>query len=82
MNNEHTIGGRIAGAAFVCLLGVLVGCMVAPLFGWWIKRLLYRSYYMDHDCEQKVENIMPVVWVGLWIIAFLAWAFVLAVNLC
>lgn len=80
MNEKRTISGTIAGAAFVCLLAVLIGCMVAPVFGGWIKHLLYVEYGDERDGEQKVNEMMPIVWVGLWIIALLAWAFVFLCN--
>lgn len=85
MNDTNEVGWLarlIIGIGIVGMLAILVGCMVAPLFGKWIEGRLYQSYYMDHDCEQKVANMMPSVWLSLWIIAFLAWAFVLAINLC
>lgn len=77
---EHAIGRRIEAAAVICVLAVLVGAMVAPIFGWWIKSLLYRYYALCDDCEKQVENTMKTVWVWLWTIAFVAWAYVIWCN--
>ena len=73
---EHAIGRRIGAAAMVCVLTVIIGAMVAPIFGWWIKNLLYQHYALHSDCEQMVAKDMPAIWVALWIIAILAWIFV------
>ena len=78
---EHAVGRRIGAAAMVCVLMALVGAMVAPIFGWWIKGLLYRYYALDDDCESKTNKTMRFVWIGLWITAFLAWAFVIWCNI-
>ena len=78
---EHAIGSRIGAAAVVCVLAVVVGAMVAPIFGWWIKSILYRRYALCDDCEQQVKNTMKVVWTWLWVLAFMAWAFVIACNI-
>jgi Mn2+/Fe2+ NRAMP family transporter len=77
---EHAIERRIGGAAVVCMLIVVVGAMVAPLFGWAIKTQLYRYYALEDDCEQRVAKKMKSVWIGLWLLAFMAWAFVIACN--
>jgi hypothetical protein len=78
---EHAIGRRIGAAAVVCALAIVVGAMVAPIFGWWIKGLLYRYYAIEDDCEERVENTMKIVWMGLWALAFVAWAFAIWCNL-
>ena len=62
---EHAIERRIGGAAVVCMLIVVVGAMVAPLFGWAIKTQLYRYYALEDDCEQRVakKNEIRMDWV-------------------
>ena len=77
---EHAIGRRIGGAAVACALAVIVGAMVAPIFGWWIKRILYRRYALCDDCEQQVQNTMKPIWIILWMLAIAAWIFVIACN--
>ena len=77
---EHAIGRRIGAAAMVCLLAVVVGALVAPIFGWWIKGLLYRHYALEDDCEQRVRGTMKFVWGGLWLLALVAWIFAIWCN--
>jgi membrane protein YqaA with SNARE-associated domain len=77
---EHAIGRRIDSAILVCILAVVVGAMVAPIFGWWIKGLFYRYYALEDDCEQRVKNTMKIVWIGLWMLALISWTFVIACN--
>jgi hypothetical protein len=77
---EHAIGRRIIAAVFVCGIAVIVGTMVAPIFGWWIKGILYRYYALEDDCEQRVEKTMKSVWIGLWMLAIIAWIFAIACN--
>ena len=77
---EHAIGRRIGAAACICMLAVVVGAMVAPIFGWWIKGLLYRYYAIEDDCEQRVKHTMKFVWFGLWTIAVIAWVFAIMCN--
>ena len=79
---EHAIERRVGGAVIVCMIAVFVGAMVAPIFGWWIKGLLYKHYALETDCDQKVEDTMKFVWVCLWILAFMAWAIAIGCNLC
>jgi len=78
---EHAIGRRIGAAAVVCVLMVIVGAMVAPLFGGWIKSILYRYYALEDDIELRVETTMKTMRVWLWTIAAVAWAFVIWCNL-
>lgn len=78
---EHAIGRRIGAAAVVCVLLAIVGAMVAPIFGFWIKSMLYRKYALFDDCEQRVKETMEPIWIGLWIIALLTWAIVIACNI-
>ena len=76
---EHAIGRRVGALVVVCVLAVLVGAMVAPLFGWWVKSLLYREYAIYDDCEQKVKDTMKYVWAALWTLAFVVWVVVIII---
>lgn len=80
MSEKRTISGWLAGWAFVCLLAVLIGCMVAPVFGGCIKHLLYVEYGDEQGGEQKVNEMMPGILCILWAIAIVAWAFVFWCN--
>ncbi len=77
---EHAIGRRISAAVVVCVLAVIVGAMVAPLFGGWIKNILYREYALYDDCEQRVVHTMKHVRVWLWVIAAMAWMVIIALG--
>lgn len=78
---EHAIMSRVAAWGFACILMVLVGCLVAPIFGPMIKRWKTHYYAVHDDCEQRAEAEMPVIRVWLWILAAIAWAFVIWCNL-
>jgi len=77
---EHAIGRRTGALGVVCVLAIIVGAMVAPIFGWWVKNLLYREYALYDDCEQKVKNTMKYVWAGLWTLALIAWVVVIVLG--
>ena len=77
---EHAIGRRIGAMAVVCLMAIVVGAMVAPIFGGWVKKLLYEHYALYDDCETRVKDTMPIVWLILWGIAIMAWIFAIACN--
>jgi hypothetical protein len=65
----------------VVMLTVLVGCLIAPVFGPWIRRRLVREYAMEADWEKRVNSDMTGVMIMLWLISAAAWAFVLWCNL-
>lgn len=77
---EHAIERRLGAGIIVLVLAVLVGAMVAPAFGWWVKRTLYYEYAVYPDCEQRVKHTMKFVWVWLWLLAIGAWAFAIVCN--
>ena len=77
---EHAIGRRIGAVTVVCVLAVLVGAMVAPLFGGWIKNILYREYALYDDCEQRVAHTMKYVRIGLWALAVMTWMVIIALG--
>jgi len=78
---EHAIGRRIGSWAVVGLLLILVGCLVAPIFGPMIRQKKMQKYAMFQDYEQRAEAEMPMVWLGLWSLAILAWIFVIICNI-
>ena len=77
---EHAIGRRMGAAVVVCVLAVVIGAMVAPLFGWWIRNILYREYALYDDCEQRVAQTMKSVWIGLWALAVVSWIVIIALG--
>lgn len=81
LNENHWVRDTFQAISIMVMLVVLVGCLVAPLFGPWIRRRLVREYAMDVDWESKVNSDMTGVMIMLWLIAAIAWTFVLWCNM-
>jgi len=78
---NHWLSRLIIGIGVVGVLAVLVGCMIAPLFGPWFRQRKIMEYAIYSDCESRVDTEMVGVYVILWIIAIAAWAIVIVCNI-
>ena len=77
---EHAIERRIGAAAVICMLAVIVGAMVAPIFDRVIKNTLYRTYVLDDNCEQLVNHKMKLIRIGLWALAIVSWIVIISIS--
>ena len=83
MNETNEVGWLarlIIGVGTIGVLMVLVGCMFAPAFAPWIRRKLALEYIMEKDWEERVNADMKSITVFLWIVAVLAWTFLVWCN--
>jgi len=77
---SHWLSRLIIGIGVVGVLAVLVGCMIAPVFGPWFRRRKIMENAIYPDCEDRTDVEMAVVYLVLWIIAIAAWAVAIACN--
>ena len=71
----------IIGILFV---GILIGCLVAPIFSPWIRsHLMHNSdgSFVGLTNLPDVENKMVLVNIILWIIAIIAWSALIYTNI-
>lgn len=70
---EDAIGRRIGAASVVLLLLAFVCCLIAPVFGPFIKYAKLHEYVLFSDYERRAEEDMKVIRPLLWIVAIVSW---------
>jgi len=78
--NESWLSRFIIAVGAIGILLILIGCMIAPVFGPWIRTKLVREYAMDADWQAKVNSDMTSITIFLWLVAIVAWVFVFWCN--
>ena len=74
---ETAIISRVGAWGMATVLLIIIGCLIAPVWGVLIQRKKMNDYALYSDCEQRAKAEMGPVWTILWIIAAMTWAFVI-----
>jgi hypothetical protein len=72
---SNAIIDRAKTLGWLLLLLAFVMCLIAPIFGPFIKHMKRRQYVMYSDYEDRAEADMKSIRLLLWIIAIIGWIF-------
>ncbi len=77
------VGETVKNITGFAILMVIVGCLVAPVFATLFEESLHTKYDTSHHYERYalVAQKMLLIKVGLWIVAIVAWIFVIACGI-